>query len=78
MYPILASYYITEAVGEGLTRGFYSELMVCLMLIMRLGDLNFISRISLVITIISILPTVRAYQPIPIILRCVDALLPDM
>ena len=58
MYPILAGYYITEAVGEHLTRSFYAELMVALMLVMRLGDLNFLSRISLVITVISILPTV--------------------
>ena len=58
IYPVLASYYITEAVGGAIPREVYCEMVVSVMLAMRMFDFNGLTRVSILLSAISVTPTV--------------------
>ena len=59
IYPVLAGYYIVDAVGQstGPSHAFYAQMIVLLCVISRLFDFGNLSRVSLVLTIIALTPT---------------------
>ena len=58
-YPALASYYIVQSVGDAIMpRRWYCEMIAGLILVLRLADFSALERFSVVISVMSFIPSV--------------------
>ena len=57
IYPVLAAYYMTQAVGTSMPIWVYSEGIVLMIALQRVADFSALERISIAISAVSLIPS---------------------